>query len=439
MQKRIGLVGENSIAFVKHLLNIWNEGNTAVLLDWRIPLERIMELLAEAGATQCYIEMRFYDNHIQETSSIQFISFSNEQNKPELLPDTLYRTFQSNYSVDEALILFSSGTTGKSKGIILSHYAIQTNADYIFDYMKLDCNDRMMILKTLIHSSTLVGELLVCLKYGIAAYISPSTLLPKALLEWTSILNVTTLCLNPSLLVLLSRVAGIKKIDLTHLKKIYTSGSIATDVVLGAAEKTFSSAKIMNVYGLTEAGPRVTAQTESIRIKRGSVGKAIGRVLLAVKDSEGKDVMPGEIGTVYVKTPCCFKSYLFGDSGGVATDGWLNTGDNGYFDEDGDLFITGRADTMISIGSHNLYPEQVEEVIGAHTEVSECLVSSQGNNLNGSILVCQYVAQRDLSRELKELCMANLASYEIPSKFERVETISKTANGKKIRVNKRFS
>ena len=435
MSKRIGLVGENSVAFVKHLIKIWNEGNSAVLIDWRIPMDRIMELLIAANAKQCYIDQAYFKKTDVENGSVEFICYVNDQHEPSRLPAHLYVDFRHNYEHKEALILFSSGTTGQSKGIVLSHYSIQTNSDFIYDYMRPTDKDRMMIIKTIVHSSTLVGELLVALKYNIPMYISPSCLLPSGTLNWISQLGISILCLNPSLLVLLSRIAAARHWTLEELKEIYTSGSIASESVLRTAAECFPATQILNVYGLTEAGPRVTAQRKDMPPKWGSVGKPIGSVKISIRSLGNEEVQTGQTGAIFVHTPCRFTAYLSDDSQ-MDGNGWLNTGDSGYIDSDGDLYITGRTDAMICIGSHNVYPEQVENIITNHEHVDNCLVTSCDDILHGSVIVCKYTSDRELSRELRNYCVKHLAPYEIPTVFIRVDAILQTAGGKKKRKNK---
>lgn len=435
MCKRIGLVGENSVAFVEHLIKIWNDGNSAVLIDWRIPMDKISELLIAADAKLCYIDQAHFAEINVQNNFIEFICYQNDQDEPTKLPTHIYHSFKHNYAHKEAVILFSSGTTGQSKGIILSHYSIQTNADLIYDYMLPTNKDCMMIIKTIIHSSTLIGELLVSLKYNIPLYISPSCLLPSGIVNWISRLGISIVCLNPSLLVLLSRIVATRYFDLNKLKEIYISGSIVPESVLKTSTKCFPNAQILNVYGLTEAGPRVTAQRKNMPLKLGSVGKPIGDVKISIRGMDDEEVQTGQTGSIFVLTPCCFTAYITDECKHLDSNGWLNTGDIGYIDSDGDLYITGRSDAMICIGSHNVYPEQVENVIIGYEYVYDCLVTSQNDILHGKVIVCEYVSDRELSGELRKYCVKHLAPYEIPAMFIRVDKIPQTAGGKKKRKN----
>ncbi len=193
---RVALMGENSVEYVSTLLDIWNNGDCAVLLDWRIPFGTAVDMMREAGVTRCYIEKRFLRQiRIPLPAGLVWITYERNSNTAEELPRELYRKFRVNDSCDEAVVLYSSGTTGKAKGIVLTHFALQTNADAILDYMLPQKNDCMYIAKTLSHSSTLTGELLVALKAGMQLVVGPVIVPPRLVLH-----RISILCLNPTLL-----------------------------------------------------------------------------------------------------------------------------------------------------------------------------------------------------------------------------------------------
>lgn len=430
---RIGLIGDNSLGFVEKLLDIWNESNCVVIIDWRMPFSKIEELFIEASVVLCYIdeELAGKVSNVNE-SSISYITYEKKSSKVIKLPQTCTKKYINSYSKKEALILYSSGTTGRCKGVILSFYAISTNADMISAYMKLAPDDAIYIAKTLSHSSTIVGELLVALKIQCNIYLSATIVPPKFTLANIEEFGITTLCLNPSLLSLYCKTEKIKRHQLTKLKAIYVSGSILEIKTIQDFHETFENIPLLNVYGLTEAGPRVTAQTVDGVNAIGSVGKPIGQVKIKIEN--WNEESNKQIGLIKVKTPSRFQGYVSSQSTKIDKDGWINTGDVGYLDANGNLFVVGRQDNMMLIGSHNVFPEEIENYLVQSGLIDDCIIYSISDSINGEKMVCKYVSDKEVGKKLQEYCLNGLAPYEIPKDFQRIDNIEKTYNSKKKRT-----
>lgn len=428
--ERVAIIGENSVEYVREILQIWNLGNCAVLIDFRIPIYTARKMMQEANVHKCYLQKSLLVDR-EQLAGFEIIEFEANTSELRCLPEAIYTQYRANQYWGEAVVLFSSGSTGKAKGVVLTHQAIDTNANAIVDYMNLKRADRLLIVKSLTHVSTLVGELLVCLKTHARVYIAPTRILPQNSLEILEQEKITTLCLNPSLLKLYTASQKHKHFPLLHLKAMYISGSIADPHVLIEAEKLFEYTRILNVYGLTEAGPRVTAQTVDGDNVIGSVGKPIANVRIRIINELGEEVAPGNIGIVLVHTPSLFTRYLVDCSDEPRViNGWLNTKDLGYIDDRKNLYIVGRSDNMTHIGSHNVYPESIESVIRSSGLIEDCVVVSTVNKTYGNILLCLYVSKSDTETELRDYCANRLATYEIPQQFISVAKITRTPNGK---------
>lgn len=429
MKKRTGLIGENSNEYVHKLLKVWNSKRSAALIDYRIPFKKAVEMLMDIGADECYIEDKFYDEEVAKLyKEIRFIPYSKMYSDVIELEEGTQKLFCDNYSKEEALVLFSSGTTGKSKGILLSHEAINKNADMINSYMHANEKDCIYIVKTLAHSSTIVGELLVGLKNRCGIVMSSPTINPRESLRRMNEMQATILCLNPSLLNLYTLTLSKSHMNLDTVKNIFVSGSIMESDFISRAREVFKDIKIKNVYGLSEAGPRVTAQIDD---DSNSVGKPLPGVEVKILNDSFEEVSAMEKGTIYVKTPSICDGYANREI--TLYDGWLNTKDIGYLDEKGNLFISGRADNMITVGSHNVYVEEIEERIIASNIVNDCLVLKAYSKKYGNRMICYYVADTEREKELNEFCNHNFANYEKPYRFAKVEKIKTTYSGKKIR------
>lgn len=427
---RVALIGENSIGYISTLIDVWNNGDCAVLLDWRIPFATSLDMMIEAGVQACFMEQGLFDKiDVEIPNSINFITYGKQNNAAEQLPKFIYDKFKENYSYEEAVVIYSSGTTGKSKGIILSHFAINTNADAIIAYMNSAAEDCIYVAKTLSHSSTLTGELLVALKTKTRLVIAPTIVPPRYTLNNIAKYNVTIVCLNPTLLSMFSDQYERKNHDLSSLKTIYVSGSILSDNIYNKAHATFPNTPIYNVYGLSEAGPRVTAQRAEC-CKGNSVGKPIKGVEVTIVNEQGNCVDNGEYGIVHVKTHSMFNGYITGCPKHVSLcEGWYNTGDIGYVDTNGELHIINRVDDVIIIDSHKVYPSEVEKRILEQNDVKECAVAKVEHNGN-EFIGCLYVSEEKIDEVIKSQLKAKLLTYEIPRFFVRCDELPRTKNGK---------
>lgn len=427
---RVALIGENSVEYVNILIDIWNNGDCAVLIDWRIPFRTAVELMSDANINKCYIDQGLLKK--TETlipKNIEFIEFEKTSAAVSWLPQETYDRFTENYSSDEAVVIYSSGTTGKSKGIILSHFAINTNADAIIDYMQPCVEDRIYLAKTLSHSSTLTGELLVALKTRMQLLIPPTVVPPRYALKKIAENRITIVCLNPTLLNLYADEYKRGEYNLAALKVIYVSGSILSDSVYNYAHSVFSGINIYNIYGLSEAGPRVSAQKKDC-CKSNSVGKAIKGVEIVIVDETGSIIEPGKRGIIHVNSPSRFHGYIQGEIKHKSLyQEWLNTGDIGYFDEFEELHIVSRIDDMIIIGGHKIYPSEVEKQIQRMSYIRECIVTLihfRGED----ILCCLYVSENKIREDIKNILSSVLMKYEIPKMFVKTDIIPRTQNGK---------
>ncbi len=444
---RAGIISDNSIYYVDALITIWNQGDSAVLIDWRIPSVKVVEMLYQADVTRCYVEERHYDSllfHIQIVPStsgsgktINLTKIPNAHKETVPIPSRILDLFQANESDKEAVVFFSSGTTGRSKGISLSHQAISQNADAVRDYMLDDHAESIFIVKTLSHSSTLTAELLVGLRAGIKIYLSSSIVSPRMTLRALNRTKAEILCVNPTVLAIYSAAMPRVGSNLAYLRKIYVSGSVLRSDQMDIARNTFKGVKIYNVYGLTEAGPRVCAQTDENYDLQGTVGKPLRGVEIRIEDQDNKQLPQGVIGTVKVKTRSCYTRYLNDQNTSADHDGnsFINTGDSGYLDGIGNLFIMGRTDEMIIKGSHNIFPDDIEKEILVHQHVDDCIVFGYEDALYGQIMICLFVSPDAgvTADSLKNSLRTKLAPYEVPDIFIPVAAIPLTPNGKKSR------
>lgn len=427
MNSRIGIIGENSIEFIEILLDIWKNQNIACVFDWRIPLSEIEFRIKEADIKLCYIQKNILNKSI---SVCEYKEYEVKDSSFSFVPQYIYDNFTNNYSKSEAIILYSSGTTGVAKGIKLSHYAINKNADMIHECLNSKKDECVFLAKPMSHSSGLVTGLIHSLKYKVQLVVCNPTQSPTKNLYNIFNSNATTLLINPSLLKLF--VLAQKKLNLNFhkLRIIRVSGSAITTELVNEAKACFGeSIKILNGYGLTETGPAITMQNmEENSNGYVSVGKQLNGVELKI------DIIENDIGKILVKTPCLFIGYVsIGEDFEFQNGEWYNTGDIGRIDKEGNLFILGRQDNMFTVGGLNVYPEDIEKKLQEKIpQIEECVMISNKNDLFGNKITLYYSSSYkcDLNNKIREFCSDNLASYERPINIIKINSLPRNSNCK---------
>lgn len=426
----IGLIGFNSIEYIEKILDIWNEGNCVVLLDVDLPYSSLLFFLNEFSISKCFVDDKYADiNMLSNNEKIILFPFHSTYRETKYVPATIYRKYKPSFSKDNAIVVFSSGTTGNYKGIILSHYAISTNADMIAASMELNDNDGLYIVKKLSHSSTIVGELLVALRRGIKILIGSNALIPRIIFSNINEYMISIICINPSILSLFNRYLQSNTNIYASLKKIFVSGDLLNEASLNYIRQRLKQSSVFNMYGLSEAGPRVSMQNKYYCSKN-SVGVPLNKVKIRIIDEQGCVCGVGKKGLIYVCSPSKFSGYISNRI--MINDEWINTGDIGYFDKNGELYIVNRLNDLIIIDSHKVYPADVESTIMKCVNISNCAVFCKYNYVTKkSELVCAYEGDEISANKVIEVLRLHLINYEIPKKFIRVSTIPINSNGKR--------
>jgi long-chain acyl-CoA synthetase len=335
---------------------------------------------------------------------------------------------------DLAALLYTGGTTGSSKGVMLSHNNLEWTARRAAEASELQADEVGLLTLPLSHSFGL--------HVSILGTMTPSrgVLLrwfdPQAVLEAIAEHSVQRFAAVPTILQMLL-ASSLEEHDLSSLTSI-TSGAAALPVeVLKAFEERVPNVKIVQGYGLTETSPTVAVQSPSSAAegtrKIGSVGEVIEGVEVRIVDLEGAPVPDGEIGEITVKGPNVMLGYWENDSAtaDAIRDGWFHTGDMGRLEE-GHLFIVERKKDLVIRGGFNVYPADVEGVLLEHPGVAEAAVVGRPSEKWGEEPVAFVVAGPAgvTAEELSGFCQERLATYKIPAEFKIVPAIPKTPVGK---------
>lgn len=399
----------------------------AVPIDIQTPVEVVFEMIGIINA-KVIIHGDDYKNVNELKSKFMDIAFINVDECELLNYLCCNNIYGKRDSSDPAIILFTSGTTGKMKAVVHSHETIINNIHSVDDYMNISKEDIFYIIKTYVHCSSLLSEILLAFSKGasVCLYkpkVSLSTIMKRIKNEKATILGI-----NPTFLRLILQME-LKDNELSSVRIVASSGAILHEEVLKKSKEVFQNAKIINVYGLTEAGPRVSAERPDGTFREGSVGKPIKDVYVKILQEDGPKA-PGEI---LIKSNSIMLGY-YNDTDSTdmkMQDGWLRTGDVGYIDNDGFLFVVGRKDDMINRGSHNVAPMRIENVINRIPGIKQCVVFGVSDLVNGNNIVCGINSDKVLSATviMKE-CKKYLYEYEIPQVVVFWDSIPSTLGGK---------
>ena len=337
-----------------------------------------------------------------------------------------------------ACVSYTSGTTGAPKGVMLSHDNLVSNIRSIVDYLELGPEDRvaMVLPYHYVYGNSVLHTHLVA---GGSIVDAGSSVFPVRVLEAIRDERCTGLSGVPSTFASLVRVCDPERFDLSSLRYLTQAGGAMTTGLTRRVRATFPDARLYVMYGQTEAGARLSyLPPHDLERKMGSVGIPIPGVSLRVVDESGRPVPAGTVGEIvatganvmvgYLGEPTATKQALRG--------GVLHTGDVGYLDPDGYLFISGRNDEMISSGGHRIGPQEVENVISALPGVTGCAVVGVRDELLGERLVAVLVLQEGGQidrRFVQRACLAALPRYKVPKEVRFVTELPHSERGKLLR------
>jgi amino acid adenylation domain-containing protein len=336
---------------------------------------------------------------------------------------------------DVALVLHTSGTTGRPKIVPLTHANLCASARSIAETLALGERDRCLEIMPLFHIHGLVASLLAPLTAGGSVACPPIFQAPR-FFQWMEALRPTWYSAVPTMhQAILSRAAEHRDTIVSHpLRFIRSSSSPLPPSLMDALEASFA-APVIEAYGMTEASHQMASNPfPPRRRKPGSVGLAAGPKI-AVMDEAGSLLPRGTIGEIVVRGPGVTKGYETGaDANARAfTSGWFRTGDQGYLDADGYLFLTGRLKELINKGGEKIAPRDVEETLLTHPAIAQAVAFAVPEGRLGEEVAAAVVLRDGGSateRELQELAAARLAPFKVPRRVVFVSELPKGPTGK---------
>lgn len=363
-----------------------------------------------------------------------------------LLKDILSEDFPNDLPTpdvkheDIAMFLYTGGTTGISKGAILTHRNLVSNALQIRSwYTDLHENNEVILCALpFFHSYGLTSCLhfAVILKSNMILIPNPRDI--KKILQAIQKYKVTLFSAVPTLYVAINNFPEVQKYNLTSVKACI-SGGAPLPLEVSKKFESLINGRLVEGYGLSEASPVTHANPILGKRKEGSIGLPLPNTEAMVVDSDtGKPLPTGETGELIIKGPQVMQGYWNKkeETRKVLKNGWLYTGDMAKVDEDGYFYIVDRKKDMIIAGGYNIFPREIEEVLYEHPKVQEAAVIGVPDEYRGetvkAFIVCKQ-GENATEEEIVQFCKQRLAAYKVPKMIEFRDELPKSNIGKILR------
>lgn len=447
-RQHVGFLGKNSSRYFELMFGAHKAGAAIVPLNWRLAPAELGQIIADAQCPLVFVDREFEAalNEARKHCSLPFRAIGFDS--AGAAPDEFGRWLESGDGRDPlakvepgdtAILIYTSGTTGAPKGVQLTHRG--------FNYMRLcehlepayDWREDDVIL-TVMPVFHLVGTgLSVQALYNGATVSVLPALDPGKLLQVLARDRPTICALVPTAIQMVLDHPEAKRADFSSLRLVMYAGSAISSALLQRA-LTGMKCRFMQFYGATESSGALTLLRpeqhdvhDEARLR--SCGTPLPLIEFRIVDAEGRDVPEGATGEFWVRTPTLFGGYWNQPqaTAAVMRDGWYRTGDAGFRDRDGLLYIVDRVKDMIITGGENVYSAEVEQALARHPAVRQCAVIGLPDPKWGekvTAVVIRSAGSAATPEELIAHCRTLIAGYKVPKEVRFVEALPMTATGK---------
>lgn len=415
--QHVALLMHNHSAFVESLYAIWTLGAVAVPLNPDYTATELTYILNDGDVTYAIVESSekigtLAHTTIEELSRVKSCTPGNW------------------HVVDEnlALILYTSGTTGKPKGTMLTHHNLYSNARDVAQFFHYENTDTVIVTLPLFHVFALTVVLNAPLFVGAKLIILPR-FSPVVVLETIAREQATLFAGVPLMYNYMVQTASTH--DLSSLRLAISGGSPLPRAIHEKFAEAFH-VSIAEGYGLSEASP-VTCFNPIGRAKIGTVGTAIPHVDIKIIDEGFTEVAKGHIGELVVRGPNVMVGYYKNpaETAKAFANDYLRTGDLAFVDHEGYVTIIDRKKDLILVGGYNVYPKEVEEVLYSHEKIKEVAVVGKRSAQLDEEVVAFVVSDEALDEEaLKAYCKERLVRYKCPAHIRQIPMLPKNSTGK---------
>lgn len=438
--ENILILADNSPFFVEAYIGIMADGRVVVPMLPRSSEPALDFVIKSCNITTAFVQKKYIGKITEKYHSVKNIVIDLKDEKHSdmgSLDGARIDPVDVDMKKRPAVIVFTSGSTGDPRGVIISHNNLKANTESIVEYLELTSKDRVMAVMpfsycygaSLLHTHLRVGGSIV---------INNRFMFPGKVLEEINEKRCTGFAGVPSHFQILLRKTKMKEMTFPALKYVTQAGGKLPTPFISELIKALPTTNVIIMYGQTEATARLSyLPTGRLKDKLGSMGKGIPGVKLEVLDKEGRAVKPGEVGEIVASGENIMMGYwqLPEETAKVLRNGRLYTGDLATVDEDGFIFVVDREKQIIKCGGYRVSPKEIEDVIVTLPEVVEAAAIGVPDEILGEGIKA-FVTLKDprhpitTEKDVIDLCKRELPSYKCPKHVEFVDGLPKNDYGK---------
>ncbi len=425
---RVAILAENSIDLFPILFACGLGGFIYVPLNWRLSKPELSAILEDCTPSILITDKK-YSSIGKEIFDGKLVPIH-----PNLDFSPIEYLLNSEWlSTDPWLMIYTGGTMGKPKGVLLSYDAVNWNAINTILSWNLSVEDCTINYMPLFHTGGLNALSMPILMCGGTVVIG-NKFDPEEAIRAVDDFQSTISLFVPTMYQAMIETEYFRMATFPTVKVFLSGGAPCPKTIYSCFIN--KGLKFKEGYGLTEAGPNnFYIDPADAAQKNGSVGKSMLFNSIQILDESGVTCAIGEVGELYIKGKHMFTKYWNNpeETNRTVVSGWLKTGDLAKMDGDGDVFIVGRRKDMIITGGENVYPLEVEQCIIVHPKVSEVAVVGLNDAKWGEVVTACIVSSEnslEFEKEIQHLCRTQLGAYKVPKKIYFVDELPKTHVGK---------